>query len=263
MDDGWGIRLQSPLSVPGVWPATDEALRVQIAPSLAQVSVVVTGATGTTLDLNYKGLPGNQPTTYQNFVAVWQGTIVPWNQPPMRTMKIPGNFVEGSLVVDGVQIAELAYTVGYGVGPEITEICASAILGVGAQTGPTDSVSLSLNRVGTTSVSVHYSVLDGYLPATNHNWLGLWNGRVNPAAAGPRPRADGHERGRRGVQRGGDHPRHDLHPGLLHGRESPHRGGDPHLRDRRRLTENAAGEVSGPVRGRAPPHQEKRTCPTS
>ncbi len=185
MDDGWGIRLQSPLSVPGVWPATDEALRVQIAPSLAQVSVVVTGATGTTLDLNYKGLPGNQPTTYQNFVAVWQGTIVPWNQPPMRTMKIPGNFVEGSLVVDGVQIAELAYTVGYGVGPEITEICASAILGVGAQTGPTDSVSLSLNRVGTTSVSVHYSVLDGYLPATNHNWLGLWNGRVNPYAAPP------------------------------------------------------------------------------
>lgn len=188
MEDGRGIRLVSPRIVAEPQPPTDRALRVRIAPSLAQVSVVVTGATGTTVDLNYAGLPGNQPTTYQNFVAVWQGIIVPWTQPPMRMLTIPGNFVTGSLVVDGVQIAEVAYTVGYAVGPGITDICASAILGVGAQTGPTDAVSLSLNRVGTTSVSVHYSVLDGYLPATSGNWIGLWTGRVSPYNA-PAPLA--------------------------------------------------------------------------
>lgn len=188
MDAGRAIRGLNPQIVAGLAAPTDRALRVQIAPSLAQVSVSVAGATGTTLDLNYAGLPANQPTTYQNFVAVWQGVVVPWTQPPMRMMPIPGNFGSGSLVVDGVQITELAYTVGYAVGPEITAICASAMLGVGAQTGPTDAVSISLNRVGTTSVSVHYTVLDGYLPATSGNWIGLWTGRVSPYNA-PAPLA--------------------------------------------------------------------------
>jgi hypothetical protein len=181
MDDGLWIRGMDTVGLAVV----DEALRVEVRPTLAQVTLKVDGATGTTIDVEYESLPGNLPTTNKNFVAVWNGTIVGWGQPPMRQMGIPGDFVAGSLVVDGVRISELAYTVGYGVGPAITDICASAILGAGSQTGPTDSVSLSLNRVGTTSVSVHYTTLDGYLPATNGNWIALWTGRVSPYSAPP------------------------------------------------------------------------------
>jgi hypothetical protein len=183
MDDGWWVR-----AVAGRVPVLDERLRIEVRPVLAQTTLKVDGATGTTIDIEYASLPGNEPTTNKNFVAVWNGTIVPWGQAPLRTMEVPGDFVEGSMVIDGLSVSELAYTVGYGVGPDPADVCASAILGAGAQTGPTDAVSLSINRVGTTSVSVHYSVLDGYLPATNGNTIALWSGSVSPFTA-PAPLA--------------------------------------------------------------------------
>jgi hypothetical protein len=46
--------------------------------------------------------------------------------------------------------------------------------------GGQNSVAIALDAVGTTSLSLHYSTLSGYRPATAHNWVGLWTGEVSP-----------------------------------------------------------------------------------
>jgi hypothetical protein len=149
-------------------------------PIQSQCSIGIDGYSGTTVDLSYRGLPANQPESYRNFVAIWQSTVVPWRVPPLKQVFIPDNAESGTLVMDGLQITNSNYILAYSVGPALSDICASAVLGIGGQLGRTDAVAVSLNGVGTTSLSVHYVTLSGYLPATNQNRIGLWTGLVSP-----------------------------------------------------------------------------------
>jgi hypothetical protein len=157
-------------------------------PDLVECSISVDDVTGTTVSVSYAGLPANQPKRYRNFVALWQGTAIAWSVPPCGRQDILDDAPSGTVVIDNVRITRSSYTAAYGVGRAIADACASALIAAGGQAAARRSVTISVNRIGTTSLSVHYATLSGYLPATNGNWLGLWEGEVSPYDA-PRPLA--------------------------------------------------------------------------
>ena len=153
--------------------------------AVALCSAAITGASGTTVDVAYAGLPGNQPKSYGNFVALWPNSVVPWTVAPASRLGVPVDTEVGSVVMVGVSIARVPNVVAYAVGPQVDDACASALLAADGSAGPVDAVSLRLVSLGPTSLTLRYHTLAGYLPATAGNWIGLWRGRASPYNAPP------------------------------------------------------------------------------
>jgi hypothetical protein len=151
-------------------------------------SIAVSEASGTTVAVRYRGLPGNQPKLYDNFVAIWPGTVVPWTIPAQRRVSIGVDAQDGSTVLDRVQITNERYTVAYAVGRRRADICATAVLGKHRDTARRERVDVAVGSVGQTSLVVRYQTPFGYRPATNGNWIGLWPGEASPYDA-PDPMA--------------------------------------------------------------------------
>lgn len=148
--------------------------------SLDTCSITIPYYDGDTVTVNYKGLPGNQPETYKNFVAIWQASMIPWTAPPLGKVSIGQNYEEGSLTIGGLTITKSAYIVGYGVGPDISNICCSSMISAGGLLAAPTQVAISLNYMGINSLSIYYQTLAGYQPMQNNNWIGLWKGYASP-----------------------------------------------------------------------------------
>ncbi|MCF6404886.1 hypothetical protein L3C95_18445 [Chitinophaga filiformis] len=161
--------------------SADQRLAVGLdSTNLDLCSVAVTFVDGETVVVDYSGLPGNQPATYKNFVAIWENSVIPWTAPPLLAVPILENGQQGSVTFEGLTITRNAYIVGYAVGPEITNICCSSIISAGGLLAAPTQVSISLNFVGTDMLSIHYQTLAGYLPLQYNNWIGLWKGYASP-----------------------------------------------------------------------------------
>lgn len=157
------------------WPMTE------VESSLQTTSISVVSVTADVVTVTYSSLPGNQPNTYNNFVAIWEATAIPWQAEPLRRLTIPGNGQMGSIAIDGVMITDNAYIVGYGVGPDIANICVSASIGaISNGLEPPANVKIDLLEVNPGFVRFRYETLAGYLPHTCNNWVGLWPGYVSP-----------------------------------------------------------------------------------
>lgn len=150
------------------------------SPDLSICRVSVENYTADTVTVRYQGLPGNQPHTYQNFVAIWEATVIPWPVPPWRQVPVGHNGQNGTITINDLTITRSSYIIGYGVGKEIPTICTSARLDAGGLHAAPTSVQIGINHVGTHSVSVNYQALSGYLPRSYNNWIGLWKGYISP-----------------------------------------------------------------------------------
>lgn len=51
---------------------------------LDQCHLEVTNITGSILSLEFKSLPANRPQQYNNFIAIWDGTSIPWGEEPLK-----------------------------------------------------------------------------------------------------------------------------------------------------------------------------------
>lgn len=150
------------------------------SPDLSICHISVENYTADTVTVRYQGLPGNQAHTYQNFIAIWEASVIPWTVPPVERTPIGQNGQSGTMTINDLTITRSRYTIGYGTGKEISTICASARLDAGGLHAAPTSVRIGLNHVGTHSVSVNYQTLSGYLPHTYGNWIGLWRGYISP-----------------------------------------------------------------------------------
>lgn len=158
----------------------------QAGPTLTQMVISIGAVTASTITVIYQSLPGNQPSVYNNFVAIWQSTMIPWGQPPLRVQQVSGGGQSGSLVLYDLSVQAKPYIIGYGVGPEITSIAASDVIYVGGQAAPCDAVVIGLAAPPEPdSLVVHYQTLPGYLPLTAKNWIGIWQGQASPYYSGP------------------------------------------------------------------------------
>ncbi len=140
------------------------------------------------ISLSYDTLPGNVPSTYGNFVAIWQNqNQIPWNQDPLKTQAISTNSQAGSLAFTELpSIDNNSYIIGYSVGPlkekgeglKYGNICSTAFVPAASNHGETRyqyfRSEITLQHVGTTSVVVQFNLPDGYQPAANKNWMGIW-----------------------------------------------------------------------------------------
>jgi hypothetical protein len=140
--------------------------------------------TGDTVAVSYQGLPASQPKTFGCFVAIWQASMIPWNEPPLKQVTIDDNGEQGSYVLDGLTIGRNSYIVGFGTGPDITDICASSMLKAGGLLAAPTYVSIGLDYIGSNALAIHYQTLAGYLPQQSNNWIGLWPGYASPYTAG-------------------------------------------------------------------------------
>lgn len=136
------------------------------------------GVTGTSIALEFNTLPGNQPSSYGNMVAIWQNqNQVPWNQTPLNTQSIQNNSQAGSVVFTGLNLTINSYIVGFAVGPKISNICSTVFVPASSGSIVNDTrfqTNISIGTLGSTSLSVNYTTPTGYTPKTNKNWLGIW-----------------------------------------------------------------------------------------
>ena len=146
--------------------------------------------TADTIGVTYKTMPGNQPNSYGNYVAIWQNTnSIPFNAPPpLKRQKIDTNTPDGDMVFSDLDVTNNSYIVGYSVGPELGggnqqkqgNICATDFIPAIGESDPTSpasrsfSPSLEMLHIGATSIAVQFDLPSGELPQSNGAWIGIW-----------------------------------------------------------------------------------------
>jgi hypothetical protein len=159
----------------------NQSLAVSIGTAkLNTCTIEITHFTGKSITVAFSGLPANQPSTYKNFIAIWEASVIPWTVEPLKTIEIGVNTQSGTVTIDDLTITYNSYVVGYGVGSGSGTICASTILGAGGIKSPLSYVHIGIENLGQTSLSAYYQTLSGYLPEKNGNWIGLWEGYTSP-----------------------------------------------------------------------------------
>jgi hypothetical protein len=149
---------------------------------LYHCTISIDSSTADTLEIVYNSLPANQPKTFKNFVAVWEATMIPWNEEPLKKIYIENDSERGSLSINGLIITNNGYIVGYGVGPDITTICCSAVLKPieSLQIVFPTNVSIEIIELTMNMLKIKYNTLPGYLPKKYGNWIGVWKGFASP-----------------------------------------------------------------------------------
>jgi len=132
------------------------------------------------ISVEYHGLPPNQPKSYQNYLGLWEASVVPWPAEPKKRMEIPTNVANGHVHIPGLSVTGRTYIVGYAVGPGLFDYCATAVVSAGGLRAAPTSLQLGISSIGSTSVAVSYSTISGYLPKSSDNWVGLWAGYASP-----------------------------------------------------------------------------------
>jgi hypothetical protein len=139
---------------------------------------------------NYVTLPATDPKSFGNHIYVWETTdnIVPWSKTPDGDTAIDSSSSTSTQLVK-FAFEEKGYIMGYAVAATPQAVCATVYMPVGKQTDPTAweyaSMQLGVPYVGTNLVQVQYTGLPQYLPATNKNWIGLWQGPQVPYSGDP------------------------------------------------------------------------------
>ncbi|SFW76479.1 hypothetical protein [Chitinophaga sancti] len=175
---------------------TDEAQKVLVAAAAANsltTTLNISFVSADEIDVDFNTMPGNQPNTYGNFIAIWQNSnAIPWNTEPLKTFPIPSNTQSGSASFTGLNVTNNSYIVGYAVGQVLNatgniqkygNVCSSAFIPAassGEGVGTIFTPSISGINVGTTSVSFQFDLPDGLLPQTNGAWAAIWKG-ANPS----------------------------------------------------------------------------------
>ena len=137
----------------------------------------VAAITGDGVILVYSSLPGNDPSAYGNFVAVWEDSIIPYSKPPLQKIPISGNTPKGSLAVQNLMPDKNEYIFGYAVGPRVGDICAYAYI---APDKPEIAFSstLTLTLITPDSIVLSYSLPPGCDPVQNSASVALWRGSI-------------------------------------------------------------------------------------
>ena len=169
-----------------------EAQKVLVAISASEsltTTINISNVSAEEIDVEYDTMPGNQPNTYGNFLAIWQNyDSIPWNTEPLKTFPIPTNTPSGSAAFTGLNVNNNSYIIGYAVGPTLTatgnaqkygNICATAFIPAASATGDQGTIftpSISNFNIGSTSVSFQFELPDGILPQSDGAWAAIWKG---------------------------------------------------------------------------------------
>jgi hypothetical protein len=142
--------------------------------------------------VRYAGIPGNQPESYHNAVALWDtwSPVIagPNKTSPLRVVPITGNLQPSDVYVPW-PFTGTDYLITYQAGESLTTMCAALELSLNLKlaTVPPSAISLRVYRLDDSSITIVYSTLGGYLPKTYGNWVGVWQGFAGPYFASAPP----------------------------------------------------------------------------
>ena len=142
--------------------ATTNQIEILLGSSeIYNCSLSVLNVTGDLVHLQYGSLPANQPHDNKNFVAIWNTSVIPWNTPPLRQVRIPQNSQDGTVIIDDLSITKTSYIVGYSVGAVVTNTCCTALIAAGGMRLPPNAITIAIESIGTNSIGVYYQTLAG------------------------------------------------------------------------------------------------------
>ncbi|MCG1048663.1 hypothetical protein [Mycetohabitans sp. B6] len=142
----------------------------------------------------YGGPDGNKPAEYSNYLFVWNGSQVPWNETPLIEL---GAEKDGMPISqEGFKFTNQQYIIGYSVGPNVNSpneknsdgaspyrnVCATAVLPANWKLEDIiiDPSNLSVSTISTRVVTFTFKFPNGFNPGANKSWIGLFNGHVIP-----------------------------------------------------------------------------------
>ncbi|MCX6593790.1 MAG: hypothetical protein NTZ56_19925 [Acidobacteria bacterium] len=145
--------------------------------------------------VSYITLPANTPKTYGNHIYVWQTTAnaVPWAKSPDGDTAINTDSSQSTTLVT-FPFEQKGYIVGYAVAPTPQAVVSTVYMPADQQDNPAvweyAAVGIAVVYYGNNLVQVQYTGLPQYSPATNKNWIGIWQGSQVPYSGDPIKRVD-------------------------------------------------------------------------
>jgi hypothetical protein len=154
-------------------------------------SIPLDGIHPTQIQYRYDTMPGNQPSSYADTVFIWQTSQqeIPVGMPWLNKHQIPNNTPNGDDTFDALKVTTESYLLGFGVGPEVRNICATIFVPAEAVGGdPTLwTPAAVVTAKGTNSVTYQFSMPPGSQPQADGDWVGLWEGQPPSALYGVPP----------------------------------------------------------------------------
>lgn len=136
--------------------------------------------------VGYGTVPGNQPATNGNLVAIWQNNGIPWGQTPMQKQSITKNDPTGDQIFE-FNIQRLPYVVAYGTSDTNKAWAGTLQFTPGQGTDGVPFVTqIDVSAAGADSLLASFNTPLLNNPNANGNWVGLWQG--------PQPTYDGSNR---------------------------------------------------------------------
>lgn len=140
--------------------------------------------------INYVTLPANDPKGFGNHIYVWQTTdnIVPWSKTPDGDTALASSSSSSTQQVK-FDFEEKGYIIGYAVAATPLAVCSTIYIPADKQSDPSAwqyaDTKLEVVYVGTNIVQMKYTGLAQYTPATNKNWIGIWQSPHVPYSGEP------------------------------------------------------------------------------
>lgn len=175
-----------------------EALAQPFLSAVSNSSVVITIAgvpTSSGAIVNFITLTDNAPKTNGNHIYVWETTsnAVPWDKSPAGDKALDTNSSQASTKVD-FDFEDKGYIVGYAVAATPQAVVSTIYIPPDKQDDPTAwkyaQVGINVTYYGNGLVQAQYTGLTQYSPATNKNWIGIWQGANVPYSGDPLKRVN-------------------------------------------------------------------------
>jgi hypothetical protein len=160
-----------------------------------QFSVSTKNASQGEIIVRYDGIAGNQPRTYKNILALWNGALPNMTVDPLRVTPIESNNQPNSQPFK-FDFEATDYCITYQVAEDISAMCAMTSFSfslkarilralafwrwANVRATPPEAVSIKILKITTDSVQIIYNTLPGYQPQKFGNWIGIWPGWAIP-----------------------------------------------------------------------------------
>jgi hypothetical protein len=173
-----------PDSIIGTTDSTNEINTEAINTADLDASAALVRTTGITgrivagdlIAINYERLLTVQPNV--NWVALWQGSQIHYNEEPLRKMSITNLQQGGSFNFDSLSLSSLKYIVGFGLGDSISGATSTLFFAKGETVGIPFATSITLREQSANSLVYDFETPLGNLPSDNGNWVGVWKGKT-------------------------------------------------------------------------------------
>jgi len=179
-------------------PGSEELTPTILTPPVAgqnQFSLSTNYASQGEVIVTYRGIAGNQPGTYKNNLALWNGSLPNMTVHPLRIIAIESDNQPNSVPFK-FAFEPTDYCLTYQVGEDISTMCAMTSFSffvmarilramafwrcTNVPVTPPAAVSIKILKITTDSVQIIYNTLPGYQPQRYGNWIGIWPGWAIP-----------------------------------------------------------------------------------